>query len=330
MRADRLLALMLTLQGRGKMTAKALAEDLGVSRRTILRDVEALSIAGVPIYSEGGHGGGIALDEQYRTTLTGLHAPEVQTLFIASNSAALRDVGLSEASELLLLKLFAALPAAHRPTVDHIRQRLLIDPAWWWSEATTPPFWDELQRAVYEDRVIAVRYEHYQGEVVERVLEPYSLVSKSSVWYLVAARDGELRTYRVARIHALQVLDRGFIRQGSYDLAKYWTEHLQSFTENFAEYRCTLRVHPERVAFIKWLLPGRWRALDDGDSEGWVAFRLLLDSLPMAKMVVYGLGAQSLVIDPPELSAAVRDDAEALLRHLGDTESRYNPPVTSD
>src|SRR5512136_2552474 len=127
MRADRLLALMLLLQTRGKMTAQALAEELGVSRRTILRDVDALSFAGIPVYSEGGHGGGITLDEHYRTTLTGLNRLEVQSLFVASNDRALRDVGLGDAAERLLLKLLAALPQTHHSTADHIRQRLMID-----------------------------------------------------------------------------------------------------------------------------------------------------------------------------------------------------------
>ena len=154
MRADRLLSIILLLQTRGKMTAKALAEELEVSRRTILRDINALSFSGVPVYSEGGHGGGFSLVEEYRTTLTGLNTMEVQSLFVSSNNEALRDVGLGDAGERLLLKLLAALPKTHHSTADHIRQRLMIDPTWWWHEITISPFWEEIQRAVYEDRMI--------------------------------------------------------------------------------------------------------------------------------------------------------------------------------
>jgi predicted DNA-binding transcriptional regulator YafY len=139
MRADRLLALIMMLQTQGKMTIHTLAETLRVSRRTILRDLDALSLAGVPIYTEGGHGGGVALDEHYRTTLTGLQTHEVRSLFVTNTGTALGDVGLGKASESLVLKLLAALPAMHRPTVDHIRQRLLIDPTWWWHDTETPP-----------------------------------------------------------------------------------------------------------------------------------------------------------------------------------------------
>ena len=131
MRADRLLTLVLLLQTRGRQTAQTLAAELGVSRRTILRDVEALSLAGIPVYAEGGHGGGIALDERYRTTLTGLGESEIRSLFIASNTSLLADVGLAEAAERSLLKLTASLPERYQPSVEHIRQRIYIDPVWW-------------------------------------------------------------------------------------------------------------------------------------------------------------------------------------------------------
>jgi len=316
LRADRLLSIMLLLQTRGKMTTKALAEELGVSRRTILRDIDALSISGVPLYSEGGHGGGVALDEDYRTTLTGLNLPEVRTLFIASNASVLNDVGLGEASERLLLKLLAALPPSHRPTVDHIRQRLLIDSTWWWHDAESPPFWNDLQQAVYEDRVIKCTYENYNGEIVERTLEPYSLVNKSSVWYLIARRDGELRTYRVIRFHELRLLNQGFQRVPEFDLQTYWQNHLQEFVESFSEYRCTLCVHPERVAFVKWLSPGRWEILDKPDQRGWVTMRLTTDSPILAKMLVFGLGSAGEVIDPAELREGVLQDAFTILAQL--------------
>lgn len=320
MRADRLLAMMLILQNRGKQTAKALAAELGVSRRTILRDVDALSLAGVPVYAEGGHGGGIALDEDYRTRLTGLHTPEVQALFIANSQPVLREVGLGDAANQLMLKLLAALPTAHHLTADHIRQRLMIDPTWWWRDADSPSFWDDLQRAVYEDYTIETTYERYGGDVVARVLEPYSLVNKSSQWYLVARRDGEMRTYRVARFHRLQRLDRHFVRQADFDLSRYWNEHLQQFVDSFSDYVCTLRIHPDRVTFVKWLLPGRWQVVaDEAGADGWVTLRLMMESQQLAKMLVFGLGTNVEVVAPAELAQAVMDDARTLVRYLDGT-----------
>lgn len=317
MRADRLLTLILLLQTRGKMTAKELAEELGVSRRTILRDINSLSFSGIPVYSEGGHGGGIALIEEYRTTLTGLNKLEVQTLFLSSNNHALRDLGLDNAAEHLLMKLLAALPKMHHSTADHIRQRLMIDPTWWWHDSETSPFWEELQRAVYEDRMIETIYENYDGNITERVLAPYSLICKSSLWYLLAERNQELRTYRVTRFHLVRVLDQSFSRRPDFDLPTYWQEHVKNFEDTFSEYRCTLRIHPERETFVKWLMPGRWHLVSDADEDGWLTLSLMMDSDLLAKMIVFGLSGYVEVIEPPELKESVLAQARDLIQHLG-------------
>jgi len=316
MRADRLLSIILLLQIRGKMTAKTLAEELGVSRRTILRDITALSFSGVPVYSEGGHGGGIALVEEYRTTLTGLNKFEVQSLFVANNNDALRDVGLGDAGERLLLKLLAALPNTQHSTADHIRQRLMIDPTWWWHDASISPFWDDIQKAVYEDRLIEVEYENFDGKITQRLLAPYSLVCKSSVWYLLAERDKELRTYRVTRIHSVRLLDKLFSRHPDFDLPTYWRAKAQSLESLPSEYSCVLRIHPERISFIKWLMPGRWELIKDANDKGWMTISLTMDSDILAKMLVFGLAGFVEVVEPTELRDAVVAKARDVLEHL--------------
>ena len=316
MRADRLLSIILLLQTRGKMTAKALAEELEVSRRTILRDITALSFSGVPVYSEGGHGGGIALVEEYRTTLTGLNTMEVQSLFVSSNNDALRDVGLGDAGERLLLKLLAALPNMHHSTADHIRQRLMIDPTWWWHDSSISPFWEEMQRAVYEDRMIETEYENFEGKIARRTLAPYSLICKSSVWYLLAERDGELRTYRANRFHSVRLLDGTFTRRPDFDLPTYWRARAQDFESLPSEYRCTLRIHPERISFIKWLMPGRWELIADADDKGWITIFLSMNSDLLAKMLVFGLSGFVEVVEPMELKAAVAAQAREVLEQL--------------
>ena len=317
MRADRLLTLILLLQTRGKMTARELAEELGVSRRTILRDINALSFSGIPVYSEGGHGGGIALIEEYRTSLTGLNKSEVQTLFLTSNNQALRDVGLGDASENLLMKLLAALPRIHHSTADHIRQRLMIDPTWWWHDTATSPYWDELQQAVYEDLLIETRYENYDGRITERVLAPYSLICKSSLWYLLAEREQELRTFRVTRFHSVRVLDQSFTRRPGFDLPTYWQGYVKNFENTVGEYRCTLRIHPEREMFVKWLMPGRWQNVIDAEEKEWVTLSLVMDSDLLAKMLVFGLAGFVEVISPPELKESVLTQARLVLKHFG-------------
>lgn len=315
MRADRLLALMMLLQTRGKMTTSRLAEELDVSRRTILRDIDSLSFAGVPIYAEGGHGGGVALDENYRTTLTGLQDAEIHSLFLADNAALLKEIGLGEASERTLLKLFAALPRPQQPSVDHMRQRIHIDPLWWWYDSQPLPFWDELQRAVYEDRPIQAIYENYSGEKVERVLEPYSLVAKNSLWYVIAKRDGEFRTYRASRFHAITVLETHFRRDADFDLPTYWQEHVQDFVTTISEYDFTLQIHGSRISFARWLTTGRYEIVTPEDDEGWLTVQFHLESKDLALMLVFGLGEQCEIIEPPELQQAVLQTAHTILNN---------------
>lgn len=314
MRADRLVSLIMLLQTRGKTTAQVLAAELGVSRRTILRDVEALSFAGIPVYAEGGHGGGVALDEHYRVTLTGLKEAEVRALFVSSNASLLRDIGLGEAAESTLLKLSAALPARHQPAVEFMRQRFHIDPLWWWHNAQPLPFWDDLQRAVYEDRCIQVVYENYRREVVQRVVEPYSLVAKSSLWYLIARYDGEMRTYRVSRLQSVTLLDTHFRRTDDFDLPTYWQERAQDFVATIAEYTFTLRIDERRMSLVQWLMTGRFEVIQPADAAGWLTVRFQVESVDLARMLVFGLGRQAVVVEPQELQDAVVAAAHELIR----------------
>jgi predicted DNA-binding transcriptional regulator YafY len=315
MRADRLLALVMLLQTRGKMTTQNLAKEMGVSRRTILRDIEALSVAGIPVYTDGGHGGGVALDENYRVTLTGLKESEIRSLFISNNNQLLKDVGLGAAAESSLLKLSAALPTAHQPSVDFIRQRIHIDPLWWWHDSEPLPFWDDLQNAVYEDICIHVVYQNYDGSINERLLEPYSLVAKSSFWYLIAKRDGEFRTYRVSRFHSVTLTGEHFMRDSDFDLANHWQTHLQEFTEALTEYAFALRIHESRLNFVKWLTPGRFQIIEPANEAGWLTIHVHMESIELAKMLVFGLGKDAVVLHPPELDKAVIQAARAIIEH---------------
>jgi len=313
MRADRLLALVMLLQTRGKTTTQTLAKEMGVSRRTILRDIEALSVAGIPVYTDGGHGGGVALDANYRVTLTGLKESEIRSLFISNNNQLLKDVGLGAAAESSLLKLSAALPTTHQTSVDFIRQRIHIDPLWWWHDSEPLPFWNDLLKAVYEDICIHIVYENYDGTISERLLEPYSLVAKSSFWYLIAKRDGEFSTYRVSRFRNITITGEHFSRDSDFDLANHWQTHLQEFTEALNEFAFTLRIHESRLDFVRRLTPGRFKVRVPADETGWLTIDLRIESVELAKMLVFGLGKDSIVIDPPDLHKAVIQAARTIV-----------------
>lgn len=311
MRADRLITLVLQLQKNGRMTSRSLAETLEVSQRTILRDVDALSQAGIPIYAEGGHGGGIALDEQYRTSLTMLQEPEILSLFINQSGKRLQDIGLNAAAENAALKLYAALPTIHKSSVDFLRQRILIDPDWWWPEEVLP-FWKQLQTAVYEDRRITVTYETRSGTVLDIELEPYSLISKSSYWYLVACHNREFRTYRVSRFRNARLSEQHFERQENFDLYTFWQQHLAQFNDTAAGYEFSLRIRPHRLNFIYWLAPGRHHIQQPekpNPSPEWLTVSLQLDTFELAKMLVFALAEDAEVIAPQELYHAVVETA---------------------
>jgi predicted DNA-binding transcriptional regulator YafY len=320
MRADRLLSMLLLLQARGKLTAQTLADELDVSRRTILRDLDALSYAGVPIYAEGGHGGGITLDENYRTTLTGLNETEIRALFISENTQLMNDLGLGEATSHLQYKLSAALPHQQQTIVDQMRQRIYLDPAWWWQDDISLPFWSELQKAMFEDYQIQAVYENFNGEVAERLLEPYSLVAKAAQWYLIAKHNQAFRLYRVTRFRRVIVQNSHFDREDGFDLIQFWHDHIKEFREAIAECTFTLRIHPARLGFVQSLMAGHFQITGTDPQNGWKTLRFQVESMDLAKMLVFGLGNQAVIVDPPELREEILSGIEALqatIHHRG-------------
>src|SRR5215212_9732508 len=223
MRADRLLSILLLLQTHRRMTAGALAQRLEVSRRTVHRDMEALSMAGVPVYAERGAGGGWVLPDSFRTDLTGLTESEIQALFVSMPTRLLADLGLAQASDAALVKLLAALPSVARRDAEQVRQRIHVDGAGWHQSAETVPALATLQEAVWIDRRVRLNYRRGDGSAVERVVDPLGLVAKGRLWYLVAGVDGEPRTYRISRVEAAEILDEPASRTPDFDLATFWT-----------------------------------------------------------------------------------------------------------
>lgn len=185
MRADRLISLLMLLQVRGQMTARELAKELEVSERTVYRDIEALSFAGVPVYGEPGPDGGYALVDRYRTNLTGLTEGEVRALFMLSIPAPLSDLGMSQELRTALLKLTAALPAARRHDETWIRQRFHLDATWWQQGEGHVPHLKTIHQAVWQDCKLYVVYRPLFSVEIERLVLPYGLVAKAGTWYVL-------------------------------------------------------------------------------------------------------------------------------------------------
>jgi predicted DNA-binding transcriptional regulator YafY len=252
MRSDRLLSIMLLLQTHGQLPAGELAARLEVSVRTIMRDVEALSAAGVPVYTVRGPHGGIALLPGFRTDVTGLTADESRALFVLLSGSAHADLGLGQAIGSALRKVMAALPAPHRPGADLASRRILIDPARWSGTPGPERPAGELavfQQAVLTDRRLRLRYRHRRDNRVRSyTLDPYGLVNKAGVWYLVADHRGEPRLFRTDRALSAGIVDEPVQRRDGLELAEVWDTLRRSIGDIPAPLAVTVSVRREVLA----------------------------------------------------------------------------------
>ncbi|MGC4848051.1 helix-turn-helix transcriptional regulator [Micromonospora sp. DT15] len=317
MRASRLISLLLLLQSRGSMTAGELARELEVSERTVYRDVLALSAAGVPVYADRGRAGGYRLLGGYRTRLTGLTRDEAEALFLAGLPGPAGEMGLADAVASAELKVLAALPPALRDAPARAGQRFHLDVPGWFRQSTPPPWLPELARAVWGDTVVELRYRRGDQEVTRQV-QPYGLVLKSGVWYLVGRVGDDVRTYRVDRVTGVEVGDEHFDRDEGFDLAGHWREQAGSFLRTMLRAEVAVRLSPAGLRQLRHLVdaPNVYdelvAAADEPDGQGWVVTRLPVESVPVAYHQLLGLGPEVEVIDPPELRRLFAESAERL------------------
>lgn len=247
MRADRLLSIVLLLQTRGRLTAGALADLLEVSERTIQRDMEALSLAGIPVYADRGIGGGWSLLEGFSAQLTNLTPAEIETLFLAKPASLLLDLGIDKAANTALDKLLSLLPALYRREAAVMRQRIhidLIDLPYAAEQATFLPL---LQSAIRQERQVQMCYQMSNGAMLETRVAPLGLVARGTLWYLVATYEKQAESaigvYRVTRIHVAQITDHLVNRPQDFDLAACWEEQFAKLVAERNPYLATIRAH---------------------------------------------------------------------------------------
>jgi predicted DNA-binding transcriptional regulator YafY len=315
MRASRLLSILLLLQTRGRMTAQALADEFETSVRTIYRDIDQLSAAGVPVYADRGRCGGFQLMEGYRTQLTGLSSAEAQSLFLAGLPGPAAELGLGDAMAQAQLKLLAALPAEGRQGAARVASRFHLDPIGWFRSAEHAEVLPSLALAVWNSLRIRVRYDAWAG-VVDRELEPLGLVLKAGVWYLVAqVGGGEQRTYRVSQIQTLALTDDSFERPDGFDLAAYWTAWAKDFETRLYRGEATLRLSPEglrRLCVVSPEIDLAGRLAEAPDADGWTQVTLPMESLDHSAGEILKLGAEAQVLAPPELREKMGEIARRL------------------
>jgi len=317
MRADRLLSLLMLLQTRGSLTAQVLAGELEVSLRTIYRDLQALSTAGVPVYAERGPGGGCFLLEGYRTNLTGLTPLEARALFMLSIPAPLDQLGVTQELKVALLKLSAALPASRRGEEERSRQRIHLDSSWWFQAEEAVPCLLTIQQALWQDRKLHLTYRADFGTQVQQTIAPYGLVAKASVWYLVYAHpSGDIRALQVSRAAEAAILDETFERPAGFDLAAFWKDWCAEFEDNRARYMVTVRAAADLVSQLPHYFGNGIQALiaqaPAPDAEGWIILTLPFESLPAARARILGFGRAVEVLEPEALRKSVIDFASQI------------------
>ncbi|MFJ2512147.1 helix-turn-helix transcriptional regulator [Streptomyces griseoviridis] len=318
MRAARLIKMVLLLQSRPAMTAAELARELEVSERTVTRDAQALSEAGVPVYADRGRGGGYRLVGGYRTRLTGLARGEAEALFLSGVPGALREMGLEDAASAARLKVSAALLPSLRDASRTAAQRFHLDAPNWFAEPGTPPLLPAVADAVWDDRGITARYRGREAGVeVERELEPYGLVLKAGVWYLCARVAETFRVYRVDRFTAVEAREERFARDAEFDLSGFWEERAAQFARSILRDEVVVRLSAEGVRALPHAVDpvaARDALASAGppDPEGRVTVTLGVESQEVAHAQLTALGPEAEILSPPALRARFTEAATRL------------------
>ena len=316
MRADRLVAILLLLQARGQVTAAQVATELEISERTARRDLEALGMAGLPVYSQAGRNGGWRLAGGGRTDLSGLNAAEARALFlVAGTSSATPEVKAA------LRKLVRALPASFRASAETAASAVVVDPVGWDTPTRRPrppEFLDAVQRAVVESEQIRLGYVARDRATTTRVVHPLGLASKGATWYLVANTDAGLRTFRVDRMTAVEPTGEPVERPAGFDLDEAWRLIADEVDQKRAPLRVRAKAAPGIVQLLRWVLGTRVRIGPTG-ADGLVEVELRGHHAPGIAGEIAGFGADLEVLEPQEVRAELaRIGRELVDRYDGD------------
>lgn len=323
MRADRLVSLALLLRQRGRLTATELAGELEVSTRTVLRDIEALSAAGVPVYAERGRHGGFALLPGFRTELTGLNHDEALALLVAGSRRGTQAFGLGSALASAMLKVVDALPESYRNTAADAAERLLIDPEAdllsrrLITDEVPGGISAEVRRAVLAGTRLRIHYAAVDRDPQWRTVDPIGLVTVRGQGYLLATRSGAERTYRLSRMLAAAALPEPAERSERVDLSRAWKEHSTRFRNGGDRIAVSVRVDPARRAeLVGTALAVR---AEEADTDGWLRLEVTFQDARHAEWALWQLTTDAEVLAPQSLRTCLRDRAAAIA-------ARYETP----
>jgi predicted DNA-binding transcriptional regulator YafY len=316
MRADRLLSIIMLLQAHGKMTANELAEEMEVSERTIYRDIDALSFAGVPVYGKAGPRGGYALVDDYRTNLTGLTKGEIRALFMLSIPAPLVDLGIDQELRAALLKLSASLPNTSRSDEEKVRQSFHLDSTWWRQGGERVPHLKVIQEAVWQGYKLHIVYQPLFAAEIERLVAPYGLVAKAGVWYMVCSRNDTVYVHRVSDLLDVRVSQDTFERPKKFNLVGFWKNWCAGYESLLLDFTAVVRVAPDFIPVLPRYFGNAVRAKIEQaglpDAQGWITLELAFESFEAARDHILGFGRGVEVLEPIALRKSVCDFAEQI------------------
>ncbi|MFE7271058.1 helix-turn-helix transcriptional regulator [Streptomyces sp. NPDC057623] len=322
MRADRLVSLVLLLRQRGRLTADTLARELEVSTRTVLRDIEALSAAGVPVYAERGRHGGFGLLPGFRTELTGLNHDEALALLTAGSARGERVFGLGSALASAMRKVVDALPEGHRTTASDAAGRLLVEPETDLlarrpvTEHVPDTAMIEIRHAVLAGHKLRIHYAATDQTPQWRTVDPIGLVTVRDRGYLLATRAGADRTYRLSRVSAAERLPEPAQRPERVDLDQVWRERCAQFLSS-DHVAVLARVNPERREDLVSTAVAVRAA--EPEAGGWLRLEVTFQDLRHAEWALWQLGTDAEALAPAPLRTSLRDRAAALAARYEDS-----------
>ncbi|MEV7891949.1 helix-turn-helix transcriptional regulator [Streptomyces sp. NPDC002817] len=323
MRADRLVSLVLLLRQRGRLTADTLARELEVSTRTVLRDIEALSAAGVPVYAERGRHGGFALLPGFRTELTGLNHDEALALLTAGSGRGEQVFGLGSALASAMRKVVDALPESHRTTASDAAQRFLVEPETDLlsrrpaTDAVPGATMIEVRRAVLAGHKLRIHYAASGQTAQWRTVDPIGMVTVRERGYLLATRSGEDRTYRLSRVLAAEELPETAQRPDRVDLDRIWRERSAQFLSGGDHIAVRLRVDPaRREDLLDTALAVR---AEEPDADGWLRLEVTFQDAEHAEWALWQLSTDAEALAPQSLRTSLHNRAAAITARYGNS-----------
>lgn len=300
MRASRLLSILMLLQLRGRLTAADLAAEFEVSERTIYRDIDALSAAGVPVYGDRGPGGGFELLDGYRTRLTGLSAGEAEAMAMIGLPGPAAELGIGAATSAARNKLLVALPGGGGALADRMAARFHLDAVDWYRGGEALPHLPAIARAVLDQRALTMRYESWQA-VRDWTVEPLGLVLKAGIWYLAARGGGKIRIFRIANIDGLTVGDTSFERPADFHLASWWQAEQARFEAELFATAATVRASPEGCKRLAAQSPRGAKAVAAAAqpaADGWREMTMMVEDSDHGARDMLALGAEVEALAP--------------------------------